>query len=114
MVTEFDFPALKISQVLGSEYQSRFVRLYCQEVAKADVPAAVVEQYGPSEAYYRVKTPPTRILAQEPQRIAPARVIPADPNRGLPERRIPERLIRAVDERVQAMWTREIFPSKFL
>ena len=88
--------------------------MYCQEVPKADVPAAVIEQYGQSDAFYRVKTPPTRVLAQEPSRIAPVKIIPANPSRGTREIRIPERFIRAVDERVQAMWTRDIFPSSFL
>ena len=114
LVYEFEFPALRIGQVLGTEYQSRFVRLYCQEVPKEDVPNTVIEQYGPSEVFYRVKTLPSRILAQEPSRIAPVKIIPANPTRGTPEVRIPERFIRAVDERVKAMWTHEIFPSHFL
>ena len=100
--------------MLGTSYQSRFLRLYCQEIPKVEVPPSVIEQYGSSDAFYRVKTLPTRVLAQEPSRIAPARVIPANPSRGIPERHIPERFVRAVDERVTAMWNRDIFPSSFL
>ena len=83
-------------------------------MSKEDISAALVEQYGSNETFYRVKNPPTRILAQEPSRIAPVKIIPANPSKGTREIRIPERVVRAVDERVKAMWTRDIFPSSFL
>ena len=111
---EFGFPALKISHVLGTEFKSRFIRLYCQEIPREDIPQFVIDHFGASDLFYRVKTLPSRILAQEPSRIAPSRIIPANPARGTPERHIPERLIPAVDERVKAMWNRDIFPSSFL
>ena len=101
---------VRIQQILGSEFRSKFLLTYCEVVPRERVPEDLLAIFqSPKETFYRVKNPPPYTLAQEPARVLPRRVIPADPDREIPAKIVPERRIAAVHETLDAMHTRQIF-----
>ena len=110
LVREFKFPMVKIQQLLGSEFRSKFLLTYCEVVPRERVPKDLLETFPSSkEVFYRVIKPPSYTLASEPERVIPRRVIPADPEREIPAKILPERRIAAVHETLDAMHTRQVF-----
>lgn len=114
MVQEYGFPPVRVQTILGSDFRPHFLHQYCRLVPTDAVPTKMIKKYGAKELYYRVKAPPTKILADDPARIIPAHVIPANPRKGTPERFIPDRHVPPSKEEINNMWTHEIFPSALL
>lgn len=108
-------PHVKVHHILGGEYRPHFLRAYCEEVPSEKVPQKLREKYNDiDEKFYRVKTPPSIILVDEPAKTIPAYTIPAQPERNIPEKRVPPQHIRATREVLENMWDRQIFPSCLL
>ena len=107
---------MKVHHILGGDFRPHFLRTYCEEVPREAVPQKIFERYGGDVdgKFYRVNTPPSMVLVDEPARTIPAYTIPAQPERNIPEKRVPPQYLRATREVLEHMWGRQIFPACLL